>query len=494
MKVVCRKLDLQKTKADVLVAGFFTDSQSLSPELASDSLFATTLPSELTGPAGQGTFLHLPQLKNRILLVSLGPKDDFSLANLRRVVAEVARTLQERKLRKAAISIASFVPSGHDVSEVVHVIVETCNLAFYRYLDYKKEEREKSFVPAELLLVFSQEGDVKAGKSAAQRAQIIADSANFARDLQNHPGNYLTPRKLANTAESLAKEWPAISCQVLGPKQIKQHKMGGLLGVSRGSDEPPRFIILEYKSPKSGKNPIVLVGKGVTFDTGGISLKPGANMEEMKFDMSGAAAVFGILRAVAALELPIHVVGLIPATENMPGGTAIKPGDILKISEGTTVEIINTDAEGRLILADALAFARKYKPEAVIDLATLTGACVVALGHHTTGLFGNDQPLIDEIRLAGDVSGERVWQLPLWQEYYDDIKSDYADIKNSAGRPGSAITAAAFLGTFTKDYRWAHLDIAGTAWTTQKKDYFEKGGTAVGVRLLVEFLRRRASK
>jgi leucyl aminopeptidase len=272
---------------------------------------------------------------------------------------------------------------------------------------------------------------------------------------------------------------------------MEKLKMGALLGVARGSQEPPTFIILEHSAGKQNLETIVLVGKGVTFDSGGISIKPSERMEEMKFDMSGGAVVMGAMKAIAQLKMPFHVVGLIPAVENLPSGTSMKPGDILRASSGTTIEIINTDAEGRVILADALTYAKRYKPKAVIDLATLTGACVVALGPHASGLFSTDSELRDAIKSAAEKAGERVWPFPLWDDYHDDIKSDYADIKNSAGRAGGAITAAAFLSQFAEGYPWAHLDIAGTAWTDKEKAYISKGGTGWGVRLLLQFLKDR---
>jgi len=265
--------------------------------------------------------------------------------------------------------------------------------------------------------------------------------------------------------------------------------MQAFLGVARGSDEPAKFIILEYCGAKRGESPIVLIGKGLTFDSGGISIKPSENMEEMKSDMAGGAAVMGAIMAASELGLPLNVIGLVPATENLPGGCALKPGDILKSLSGQTIEVVNTDAEGRLILADALTYAQRYKPAAVIDLATLTGACKIALGDHVIGIFGQDGPLKEKVRTAGEQTGERVWELPLWEDYHELIKSDVADLKNTGGRAGGAITAAAFLSKFVGDFPWVHLDIAGPAWLAKDKPYTPKGATGVGVRLLVQCLR-----
>jgi leucyl aminopeptidase len=279
-----------------------------------------------------------------------------------------------------------------------------------------------------------------------------------------------------------------LKCKILTRKNITKEKMGALLAVSAGSEEPPRFIILEYGEPSDDYDTIVFVGKGITFDSGGISLKPGSGMEEMKHDMSGAAAVVGAMRAIGEMKPPLHVVGLIPSSENLPDGKALKPGDIITAYSGKTIEIINTDAEGRLVLADALGYADRYKPAAVIDLATLTGACVVALGHAASGMMGNNENLMTRVRSAGDTSGDRVWPLPLWEEYHDEIKSHIADVKNTGGRWGGALTAGAFLEKFV-DYPWVHLDIAGPAYSEKASDYCPQGATGVGARLLIQMIR-----
>jgi len=315
----------------------------------------------------------------------------------------------------------------------------------------------------------------------------LAAGANLARDLSNAPGNDLPPRKLASKAREMSKSYD-LKCEILTRKNITKEKMGALLAVSAGSEEPPRFIILEYGEPSDDYDTIVFVGKGITFDSGGISLKPGSGMEEMKHDMSGAAAVVGAMRAIGEMKPPLHVVGLIPSSENLPDGKALKPGDIITAYSGKTIEIINTDAEGRLVLADALGYADRYKPAAVIDLATLTGACVVALGHAASGMMGNNENLMTRVRSAGDASGERVWPLPLWEEYHDEIKSHIADVKNTGGRWGGALTAGAFLEKFV-DYPWVHLDIAGPAYSEKASDYCPQGATGVGARLLIQMIR-----
>jgi leucyl aminopeptidase len=302
------------------------------------------------------------------------------------------------------------------------------------------------------------------------------------------PGNEMTPTDMAREARKIARR-KNVKLTVLGEAEMKKIGMNALLGVARGSAEPAKFIILEYRGGDKSERPVALVGKGLTFDSGGISIKPSEKMDEMKSDMAGGAAVMGVIMAAADLNLKVNAVGLIPATENLPGGRAYKPGDILKSLSGQTIEVLSTDAEGRLILADALTYAGRYKPAVIIDLATLTAACVIALGDHVTGMMGTDNRVKHKIKDASDATGEKVWELPLWEEYHDLIKSDVADYKNHGGRPGGAITAAAFLSKFVGDYPWVHLDIAGPAWLTNDKPYIPKGASGVGVRLMVQFLR-----
>ncbi len=309
----------------------------------------------------------------------------------------------------------------------------------------------------------------------------------MARDMVNAPPTDMTPTIIAAKARAIARQ-SGLRIRVLERPQMQKLGMGALLAVASGSAQPPKFIVVEYRS--GGKKPfIALVGKTITFDSGGISIKPAENMDKMKDDMAGGAAVLGAIRTAAALKLPLNIVGLLPATENMPGGRAYKPGDVLRTLSGQTIEIINTDAEGRLILADALAYACSYKPAVIVDIATLTGACRVALGQEAAGMVGTDEKLKQRLREAGDKTGERVWELPLWEGYYDLIKSDIADMKNTGGRDGSVITAAALLSKFVEKYPWVHLDIAAMAWTDKDRPYTPKGATGIGVRLLTQFLR-----
>ena len=328
-------------------------------------------------------------------------------------------------------------------------------------------------------------------QQGAKTGQVIAESTAMARDMVSSPPADMTPSIIAARARELSRQF-GLKVQVLERKQMEKLGMGALLGVASGSAQPPKFIILEYR--KGGKKPfIALVGKTITFDSGGISIKPPEGMDKMKDDMSGGAAVLGAIRTAAALKLPLNLVGLLPATENMPGGSAFKPGDILRTLSGQTIEVLNTDAEGRLILSDALTYACRYKPAVIVDIATLTGACRVALGQEATGMVGTDDALKQAIRAAGEKTGERVWEMPLWDGYYELIRSDIADMKNTGGRDGGVITAAALLSRFVERYPWVHLDIAATAWTEKDRPYTPKGATGIGMRLLTQFLRDYAS-
>jgi leucyl aminopeptidase len=336
-----------------------------------------------------------------------------------------------------------------------------------------------------LTLSVPQRSDLTAGEKSAAQGLAIAHGMDLARDLGNLPGNVCTPVYLADRAKQLGTEFPDVTVKILERKECEDLGMGSFLSVTNGSDQPPRFIVLEYmQSQRKQAKPCVLVGKGITFDSGGISLKPGHDMDQMKFDMCGAASVLGTFRAIAEMKAQVNVVGLIPACENMPSGRATKPGDIVTSMSGQTIEVLNTDAEGRLILADALTYAERYEPEAVVDIATLTGAMVIALGHVASGLFSNNETLARALVTAGDDAYDRVWQMPMWEDYQDGLSSNFADFANIAGRAGGSITAACFLSRFTKKYDWAHLDIAGTAW----KDGKEKGATGRPVPLLATWL------
>ena len=423
----------------------------------------------------------------RVLLVGLGEKSQpRELEHLRQASASAATTA--RKLGAASLAVLPPAISA-TASELAQAITEGALLGLYTLKKYKTADDEASQNALEhLTLLATSASAQKELQRGAERGQVIAEAVSLARDLGNSPGNDINPSYLAATAQTLA-ETTSLGCRLLDPAEMKELNMGCLLGVAQGSAQPPAFIILEHTPRGASGAPIVLVGKGLTFDSGGISIKPAGGMEDMKMDMSGGAAVLGTMQALARLNYPRRVVGLVPASENLPSGTAVKPGDILRAMSGKTVEVINTDAEGRLILADALAYAvEKYKPACIIDLATLTGAVVVALGSQATGMMGTDDDMMTRLREAGERCAERVWQLPLFDEYSKQIKSDFADIKNTGGREAGSIIGGAFLKEFVGDTPWVHLDIAGMAWTREGKPYVPKGSTGWGIRLLLETL------
>ena len=425
----------------------------------------------------------------RVLLVGLGEKSQpRELEHLRQASASAATAT--RKLGAASLAVLPPATSAPAV-EAAQAVAEGALLGLYTLKKYKTADDDADN-PNDLNQLTLLAGSASAQKDlqrGAGRGQVIAEAVSLARDLGNSPGNDVDPSYLASTAQSLA-ETTSLSCRLLEQSEMQELNMGCLLGVAQGSAQPPAFIILEHAPRGANGAPVVLVGKGLTFDSGGISIKPAGGMEDMKMDMSGGAAVLGTLQALARLGYPRRVVGLVPASENLPSGTAVKPGDILRAMSGKTVEVINTDAEGRLILADALSYAvEKYQPACIIDLATLTGAVVVALGHQATGMMGTDDDMMTRLREAGEHCAERVWQLPLFDEYSKQIKSDFADIKNTGGgRDAGSIIGGAFLKEFVGDTPWVHLDIAGMAWTREAKPYVPKGSTGWGIRLLVETL------
>ena len=427
---------------------------------------------------------------NYILLTGLGPREELSAESFRIASGEAALRASNLGAKRYALYLD---PSSMEFGEqkVVEAAIEGAELALYTYTRYKSQSDKKGV--EELILVADRGDYILQLKSVVEDTQKVCEGVKLARDLTNTPSSDLTPTLFAEEAKRVA-ESVGLECIILGLEEIKQLGMNGVLSVSRGSKEEPKVVILKYMGGKADEKPIVLVGKGVTFDSGGISIKPSEKMEDMKYDKAGAAAVVATIYAAASLRIPLNIVAIAPLVENLPSGSAYKPGDVIRHYGGKTSEIISTDAEGRLILADVLAYAvDKEKPQAIIDLATLTGACVVALGSQASGLFGNDQALIERVKRAAEASGERVWHLPLWKEYSEQIKSDIADMKNSGGRAAGAITAAAFLSNFVGTIPWVHLDIAGTAYTaedgTKVKTYTPKGATGVGVRLLIKLLR-----
>ncbi len=445
---------------------------------------------DMNGSIGSTLLLHdVPGVAcTRVLLLGLGPKSGFTEKQFRRCIGAAIEMLARTGATDAELHFTELSVGHRDVEWRVMQTARAAREATYRFEQMKSAPAKNASALRRIVLAVTKSDEKRAARGLAQ-GLALAHGISLARDLGNLPGNICTPAYLAEQARKLAKHY-RMKVQVLEQADMEKLGMNTLLSVAAGSSQPPKLIVLEYRTGAKNQKPVVLVGKGVTFDTGGISLKPAPEMDEMKYDMSGAGSVLGTLKAVAEMKLPVNVVGIIPATENMPGGRATKPGDIVTSMSGQTVEILNTDAEGRLILCDALTYAERFDPAAVIDIATLTGACVIALGHVVSGLFANDDPLAREVLTAGDHAGDGAWHLPLHDEYQDQLRSNFADFANIGGRPAGAVTAACFLSRFTKQYKWAHLDVAGTAWKSGK----EKGSTGRPVPLLTQFLVNRAAK
>ncbi|MCX7817283.1 MAG: leucyl aminopeptidase [Syntrophales bacterium] len=442
----------------------------------------------------QGKFLetaviYLPDshFSKRIILVGLGKQSEIDLEKIRGVFAKGVNLARDLKARNVGTEIDEELCKLSRAEALVALVEGVC-LGFYSFNRFKTTDKDKTHEIEELTVYSGTKSFLDELRALVRKTEIVCEATNFARDLVSMPANFMKPRDLADVAIDLAKSRKEVEVEILEKDEIEKLGMNAFLGVAKGSHEPPKLIVVKYRGVGEDKDPIVLIGKGLTFDSGGLSLKSAEKMEEMKSDMAGAAAVLGTIRALSDLSFPVNVVGLIAATENLPGGGALKPGDILKSLSGKTIEVINTDAEGRLTLADAIAFAHRFKPQAIIDIATLTGACVVALGEDLTGMFGNDERLKSRIKMAGEKTGEFVWELPLWNAYEELIKSEVADVKNTGGRQAGAITAALFLKHFVGDVPWVHLDIAGTAWRSKGKSYISKGASGVGVRLLVELI------
>jgi len=458
--------------------------------------------SDFRGKQGENLVLY-PNAKlpaARVQLIGLGDEKALDAEAVRCLAGRAVSAAKDRRATRVAICAPS-VP-GLRVPQVIQALAEGVVLANYRFDTYRQHDEDTAPPLQSASLLIERPADSKAAREASRIGVVLAESQNLTRQLSNEPANALPPAELAAAAKRVARE-VGLEARVMDVAELKRRHMGGILAVGGGSANTPRLIVLDH-DPRSGSSKrggkraagsarrlptVCLVGKGITFDSGGVSIKPSAAMDEMKHDMSGAAAVIGALRACALLKLPIRVVGVIAAAENMPSGTAYRPGDVVTTLSKKTVEVLNTDAEGRVVLADALHYANtQFKPDAIVDLATLTGACVVALGKWATGLFGNHDGLIEAVRAAGEATAERAWPMPLWEEHRKAVRSDVADIKNTTGREGSSSTAAAFLGNFVGDTPWVHLDIAGTAWGSSPPAYLAKGATGVGVRLLMELL------
>ncbi|WP_371369437.1 leucyl aminopeptidase [Pseudomonas sp. QL9] len=444
---------------------------------------------DLAGKVGQTLLLqNLPNLKaERVLLVGAGKERELSDRQYRKLVSAVLGNLKSLGGGDAVLALGELAVKGRNAHGKARLLVETLADGLYVFDRYKSQKAEAPKLKK--LTLLADKADAAAVELGAKEAQAIANGMALTRDLGNLPPNVCHPSFLGEQAKALAKEHKGLKVEVLDEKKLRELGMGSFLAVAQGSDQPPRLIVLQYNGGKKEEAPHVLVGKGITFDTGGISLKPGLGMDEMKFDMCGAASVFGTFRAVLELQLPINLVGVMACAENMPSGGATRPGDIVTTMSGQTVEILNTDAEGRLVLCDALTYVERFKPASVVDIATLTGACIVALGSNTSGLMGNNDALVRQLLKAGEMADDRAWQLPLFDEYQEQLDSPFADIANIGGPKAGTITAGCFLSRFAKKFHWAHLDIAGTAWISGGK---EKGATGRPVPLLTQYLLDRA--
>ena len=480
----------EKQRSACVVVGVFDNRKpSLSAELidrASNGYISEIIRrGDMEGKLGATLLLHNVRgtLADRVLLVGLGKERDFREREFRSAIRAAVRLLNETGSYEAVVYLTEEKVKRREVAWRVEHAVVVAMEAVYRFDQMKSQPADVRRPLRKLTLSVPQRSDLTAGEAAAARGLAIAHGMDLARDLGNLPGNICTPAHLAERAQALAQEL-GFKCEVFERGKLEELKMGSFLSVTNGSDQPPKFIVLEYFGGPKKQKPLVLVYKGITFDSAGISLKPGTDMDQMKFDMCGAASVLGAFRAVAELKAKVNLIGLVPTCENMPNGKATKPGDVVRSMSGQTIEVLNTDAEGRLILCDALTYAERYEPAAVVDIATLTGAMVIALGHVASGLFSNSDSLGRALLNAGEDAFDRAWQLPLWDDYQEALNSNFADFANIGGRAGGSITAACFLSKFAKKFDWAHLDIAGVAWKEGK----EKGATGRPVPLLTTWV------
>ena len=484
----------EKQRSACVVVGVFeprrlTLAAQLLDKAAAGHISEILRRGDMTGKAGSTLLLHnVPgTLCERVLLVGLGKEREFHEREYGSAIRLAVKTLGDTGAVDASIFLTELAVRRHGVAWRIRQATMAALEATYRFDRFKSKKEEARHPLRKLVLSVERRNELRPAAEAIRQGMAIAEGVALTKTLGNLPPNVCHPTYLAEQAQAMAGEFD-LGCEVLERARMEELGMHSLLSVARGSHQPPKLIILNYRGGRNGEKPVVLVGKGVTFDTGGISLKPGAEMDEMKFDMCGAASVLGTMQAVARMKLPINLTIIVPAAENMPGGNASRPGDIVTSMSGQTFEILNTDAEGRLILCDALTYAERFEPDTVIDVATLTGACVIALGNVATGLFANRDGLARELLVAGDEANDRAWHMPLWDDYQELLKSPFADMANIGGRWAGAVTAACFLSRFTKKFAWAHLDIAGTAW----KSGTEKGATGRPVPLLTHYLLHRA--
>lgn len=478
------------TASDCIIIGIYENKEltltAKKLDKLSHSYFSKLLKTGvIEGKTGQTLLLHdVPQLPTqRVLLVGCGKNSPLSVRDYRKIIHSAVTALNTAKVRQALMYLTELAVEKYDLSWKVKQLVEVSAAALYQFDQFKSQKRP--VILQQIDIPIAEKSAIKACEMALKQGHAIASGVEYAKNLANLPSNIATPPYIAEQAKKLAKQYKSIKVKVVEEKEMKKLGMGAFLAVAKGSDYPPKLVCLEYKGAAKKKAPIALVGKGITFDTGGLSLKPADAMVGMKYDMCGAATVLGTLKTAAELKLPLHLVGILALAENMPSGKATKPEDIVTSLSGQTIEIMNTDAEGRLVLCDALTYVERYKPETVIDIATLTGSVVIALGHHATGLLTNHQPLGDALLAAGIKSHDRAWQMPLWEEYQDQLKSPFADMSNVGGRAAGVVTAACFLSRFTKKFHWAHLDVAGTAAMMGGNDRYATGRP---VPMLVQFL------
>ncbi|MBK9708896.1 MAG: leucyl aminopeptidase [Acidobacteria bacterium] len=488
MEVKADTRKFHEIECDALVVGLFEGEKPLEGDLAeidkrTEGVISSLIETgEFSGKSGESAYVHnTGGLKaRRLLLMGYGKKEEFSADNVRRMAGAAARTLRGKKSR----TFAFLRRSDLNIGESAQAATEGALLSLYDIDKYHTSDKTENHLDQMILITGDGVDELRAG---IETGRIIAEATNFARDVINEPANIMTPTELARRAEDTAHSY-ALELDVLDEARMKDLGMGSLLGVAQGSAEPAKLIVLRYTPKTESDETIAIVGKGITFDTGGISIKPADGMEKMKYDMAGGATTIGAMRAIAQLKPAVNVIGIVPATENMPGGRSQRPGDVVRAMTGKTIEVINTDAEGRLVLADAVAYARKLGATKIVDLATLTGAVSIALGDVYVAVLGSDQTWIDEIISAGKKAGEKIWQLPLDKEYREQIKSEIADIKNIGGRKAGTITGAYFIREFVEDTPWAHLDIAGTAWNDSNKPHLSAGPTGVCVRTLVKLV------
>ena len=495
MEFSIKNTSADKQRNDCVVVGVFepnklSDAAAAVDQVAGGYIAAILKRGDMKGKLGSTLMLYnVPGTQcERVLLVGLGKERELHEKEYRQAVRAAAKAVVGSAVSGMTSFLADVTVGKRDVSWRVAQLVEVTKDAAYRFESMKSKPADP-YTLSSLTINIPQKDAVKQGEAGLKQGLAIAAGMQLAKDLGNLPPNICTPTYLAQQAGELAKDY-GLQLEVLEREDMEKLNMGALLGVAKGSRQPPKLIVLQHQKGAKGQKPVVLVGKGITFDAGGISIKPSADMDEMKYDMCGAASVLGTFKTLGELDLPLNVIGIIPTCENLPDGDAIKPGDVLTSMSGQTIEILNTDAEGRLILCDALTYAERFEPATIIDIATLTGACVIALGHHASGLYSNNDALAKELLRASEDAFDRAWHMPLWEDYQEQLSSNFADVANVGGRAAGSITAACFLSRFTKKHDWAHLDIAGTAWKSGK----EKGSTGRPVPLLTQFLLQRSGR